>query len=117
MHTPTEVRLQKQSKNLVVSFDDGQTFTLSCEYLRVFSPSAEVRGHASGQEVLQAGKEGVNIDRIEPMGHYALKLVFDDGHDSGIYSWDYLYKLGLQFDQNWEDYLAALQDSGYERKS
>ena len=90
---PTEIKLHKQSRVLEISFEDGSTFKLPTEYLRVYSPSAEVRGHGPGQEVLQIGKEDVAINDIEPIGHYAIKLVFDDNHDSGIYSWDYLYEL------------------------
>jgi DUF971 family protein len=117
MATPTEIRLQAKSRQLLLSFDDGKSFALPCEYLRVYSPSAEVRGHGPGQEVLQLGKEQVNITAIEPVGHYAVKLVFDDGHDSGLYSWDYLYRLGIEFDQLWRSYLDALKAAGHERTS
>ena len=116
MATPEEIRLQQHSRQLVIVFDDGEKYVLPCEYLRVYSPSAEVRGHGPGQEVLQVGKENVNITRVEPVGHYAVKLVFDDGHDSGIYSWDYLYKLGREFESNWQRYLDALRDAGHERQ-
>jgi DUF971 family protein len=98
-----------------VCFDDGARFSLPCEYLRVFSPSAEVRGHGPGQEVLQLGKEQVNIRAIEPVGMYAVKLVFDDGHDSGLYSWEYLYELGEEQDEKWQDYLQRLSDAGHQR--
>ncbi|MEZ5592264.1 MAG: DUF971 domain-containing protein [Gammaproteobacteria bacterium] len=114
---PTELKLHQVSRMLEISFDDGQSFNLPCEYLRVFSPSAEVRGHGPGQEVLQTGKENVNIKAIEPVGNYAVKLVFDDGHDSGIYSWQYLYELGLEHEQNWQDYLARLEQAGQKRQS
>lgn len=114
---PTELKLHQVSRVLEISFDDGQSFNLPCEYLRVFSPSAEVRGHGPGQEVLQTGKENVNIKAIEPVGNYAVKLVFDDGHDSGIYSWQYLYELGQEHEQNWQDYLARLEQAGQKRQS
>ncbi|MCB1715557.1 MAG: DUF971 domain-containing protein [Candidatus Competibacteraceae bacterium] len=114
---PTELKLHQVSRVLEISFDDGQSFNLPCEYLRVFSPSAEVRGHGPGQEVLQTGKENINIKAIEPVGNYAVKLVFDDGHDSGIYSWQYLYELGQEHEQNWQDYLARLEQAGQKRQS
>ena len=114
---PTELNLHQVSRVLEISFDDGQSFNLPCEYLRVFSPSAEVRGHGPGQEVLQTGKENINIKAIEPVGNYAVKLVFDDGHDSGIYSWQYLYELGQEHEQNWQDYLARLEQAGQKRQS
>ena len=95
-HTPTEINLNRKTRMLTVSFDDGQRFEMSCEYLRVHSPSAEVQGHGPGQGVLQVGKERVNIDNIEPVGNYAIKPMFDDGHSTGIYSWDTLYILGPQ---------------------
>ena len=90
---PAEIRLHQKSRVLEIHFDDGAHFDLPCEYLRVYSPSAEVRGHSPGQEVLQTGKEDVNIVAVEPVGRYAVKLVFDDGHQSGIYSWDFLREL------------------------
>ena len=111
---PTDITLHKQSKTLGLAYGDLH-YTLSAEYLRVYSPSAEVRGHGRGQEVLQIGKENVAIDRIEPVGHYAIKLFFDDGHDSGLYSWDYLYDLALNQDQHWQDYLHRLQQAGHHR--
>jgi DUF971 family protein len=112
---PTEINLHQVSRVLDVAFDDGKQFALPCEYLRVFSPSAEVRGHGPGQEVLQVGKREVNIDAIDPVGVYAVKLVFSDGHDTGIYSWDYLYELGRKHDSNWKSYLARLQQAGMSR--
>ncbi|MDH5229477.1 MAG: DUF971 domain-containing protein [Gammaproteobacteria bacterium] len=115
-HTPTEIKLHQKSHVLEVAFDDGQRFNLSCEYLRVYSPSAEVRGHGPGQEVLQLGKEDVNIERIEPVGTYAIKPVFDDGHDTGIYSWETLYDLGTNQASYWQEYLQRLQTAGYSRK-
>lgn len=113
---PTEINLNRKARVLTVSFDDGACFEMSCEYLRVHSPSAEVQGHGPGQGVLQVGKEQVNIDQIEPIGNYAIKPVFDDGHDSGIYSWDTLYSLGKNQTQNWEHYLVQLKKAGHERK-
>lgn len=114
-HTPTEIRLRSASRLLLVTFDDGAHYELPCEYLRVFSPSAEVRGHGPGQEVLQTGKAEVGITQVEPVGHYAVKLVFDDGHDSGLYTWDYLYELGRDYESNWQGYLAALEAEGASR--
>lgn len=113
---PTQIKLHQQSRQLEITFDDGQTFRLTCEYLRVFSPSAEVQGHGPGQAVLQLGKEAVNITQIEPVGSYAVKLHFDDGHNTGIYSWDVLYKLGLNRDRNWQQYLQQLKQAGYQRQ-
>ena len=100
---------------LTVSFDDGQSFELPFEYLRVHSPSAEVRGHGAGQEVLQTGKENVAITNVEPVGHYALRLVYDDGHNTGLYMWEYLYELGVNQKRNWERYLDRLRAAGYAR--
>jgi len=113
---PTEINLHKLSRILALSFDDGSSFKLPIEYLRVYSPSAEVQGHGPGQEVLQIGKQDVNIDSIEPVGHYAVKLAFDDNHDSGIYSWDYLYELGATYADRWQDYLNRLEAEGHKRK-
>lgn len=116
-YLPTNLVLHQHSRILEVSFEDGVTYRLPCEYLRVYSPSAEVRGHGPGQGTLQVGKEAVNINDIEPVGNYAVRLVFDDGHDSGLYTWDYLYLLGKQFDVRWREYLQALQEAGYTRKA
>lgn len=113
-HTPTDIRLHTKSKLLEVVFNDEQ-FTLPCEYLRVMSPSAEVKGHGPGQAVLQVGKEAVNIVAIEPVGHYAVRLIFDDAHNSGLYSWDYLYELGTQRSVYWQEYLNKLVAAGVER--
>ena len=113
---PTDIRLHQASKVLEITFEDGQSFKLSCEYLRVFSPSAEVRGHGPGQEVLQIGKQNVNITAIEPIGNYAVRLVFDDGHDTGLYAWDYLYELGAEQEHNWQVYLERLQQAGQARQ-
>lgn len=112
---PTNITLHSKSKVLEISFDNGERFELSCEYLRAFSPSAEVMGHGPGQEVLQIGKENVNITKIEPVGQYAVTLVFDDGHQTGIYSWDYLYGLGKFKEENLEHYLRRLEEAGYQR--
>ena len=116
MPKPTELNLHQQSRVLDVTFEDGRQYSLPCEYLRVFSPSAEVRGHGPGQEVLQFGKKDVNISAIEPVGSYGVKLVFTDGHDTGIYSWDYLYDLGAKKDSNWKSYLARLAQAGKSRE-
>lgn len=113
---PTNIVLHQRSRQLEVSFDDGLGFRLSCEYLRVYSPSAEVRGHGPGQGVLQIGKEDVSIRNVEPVGNYAVKLVFDDGHESGIYTWDYLYQLGRNQADNWARYLEALAAAGHARR-
>jgi len=114
--TPTELNLHRQSRVLEITFDDGAKFNLPCEYLRVFSPSAEVQGHGPGQETLQVGKEEVNIDQIDPVGNYAVCLHFDDEHNTGIYSWEYLYRLGAEHEENWKRYLAALAEAGHSRK-
>jgi len=113
---PTDINLHQQSRVLEIAFDDGSRFELPCEYLRVFSPSAEVRGHGPGQEVLQLAKEDVNITQIDPVGVYAVQLHFDDGHNTGIYSWETLYQLGAEKDRLWADYLQRLKEAGYERK-
>ena len=112
---PTEIKLHQQSRILEVAFNDGSRFEMPCEYLRVFSPSAEVRGHGPGQEVLQVGKKNVEIKAIEPVGQYAVVLMFSDGHDSGIYSWDYLYDLGRKQDFYWQAYLRRLEEAGESR--
>ena len=102
---PQELRLQDNGRNLNVQFDSGEAFKLSAEYLRTHSPSAEVKGHGPGQEVLVLGKENVRIKDIEPVGNYAVRLIFDDGHSTGLYSWDYLLKLGREKSQLWSRYL------------
>lgn len=112
---PTEIKLHQRSRLMELSFDDGSHFQLSYEFLRVFSPSAEVRGHGPGQEVLQLGKRDVNIDRVEAVGNYAIRPVFSDGHDSGLYSWDYLYELGERHDELWQTYLLRLETEGGSR--
>ena len=112
---PTDIILHQQSRFLEIAFDDGKRFSLPCEFLRVLSPSAEVRGHGAGQEVLQTGKRDVSIQAVEPVGNYAVKLVFSDGHDTGLYSWDYLYSLGIDQDALWQDYLQRLDKAGASR--
>lgn len=114
---PTEIKLHKLSRVLQLQFSDGLDVHLPCEYLRVYSPSAEVRGHGPGQETLQIGKEQVNIDAIEPVGNYAVKLVFDDGHDSGLFSWEYLHNLAINYETNWQDYLQRLEQAGVTRRN
>lgn len=104
----TAIKLKKQSRVLAISFNDGSSFELSFEYLRVHSPSAEVRGHGEGQEVLQWGKKDVGVNSINPVGHYAIQIVFDDGHETGLFSWDYLYDIGINYEANWERYLQRL---------
>lgn len=112
---PVSVNLHKKSRILSITFDNGKSFDLSCEYLRVHSPSAEVMGHGPGQEVLQTGKEDVTVNDIEPVGHYAIKLYFSDGHNTGLYTWDYLYDLGINHDRYWQNYLEALEKAGINR--
>jgi len=112
---PTEIKLHQVSRVLEVTFNDGKNFQFTCEYLRVYSPSAEVRGHGPGQEVLQVGKRDVEIKDIEPVGAYAVKLVFSDGHDTGLYSWEYLYDLGETQESSWKSYLARLEQAGASR--
>ncbi len=112
---PTGVQLHRKSRELELQYADGESYRLSCEYLRVFSPSAEVRGHGPGQEQLQHGKMGVNISDIKPVGNYALQLVFDDGHDSGLYAWSYLWELCQNREAWWQDYLRQLQEAGLNR--
>jgi DUF971 family protein len=112
---PTEIKLHQKSREMELSFADGSNFRLSFEFLRVFSPSAEVRGHGPGQETLQTGKRNVDIKAVEPVGNYAIQPFFSDGHDTGIYSWDLLYKLGANKDELWADYLARLDAAGANR--
>ena len=114
---PTEIKLHQKSRILEVSFEGGERFELSYEFLRVFTPSAEARGHGPGQEVLQVGKRDVAIDRVEAVGNYAIRPVFSDGHDSGLYSWDLLYNLGLNRDQLWQTYLDRLEKAHASRDS
>jgi DUF971 family protein len=112
---PTEITLHQASRLVEIAFSDGVVFRLPCEFLRVNSPSAEVRGHGTGQEVLQVGKREVQITAIEPVGSYAVRLVFSDGHDTGLYSWEYLYHLGTDQDRLWREYLDRLARAGASR--
>jgi DUF971 family protein len=114
-HIPSHIELHRRSRELELVYENGERYRLPCEYLRVFSPSAEVMGHGPGQEVLQTGKLNVEIEAIKPVGHYALQLVFDDEHDTGLYSWDYLYTLCTQREQKWQDYLDRLAAAGATR--
>ncbi|MFN0316147.1 MAG: gamma-butyrobetaine hydroxylase-like domain-containing protein [Burkholderiales bacterium] len=113
---PTEIKLHKVSRMLELTFSDGEVFKLPAEFLRVYSPSAEVRGHGPGQEVLQLGKQNVEISNVEPVGSYAVKLVFSDGHDTGLYSWDYLHEIGREQDKLWKQYLKRLKEAGIQRE-
>jgi DUF971 family protein len=113
--TPTEIKLHQKSRVLEISFDEGRSFRLPYEFLRVYSPSAEVRGHGPGQEVLQTAKRSVEIRSLEPVGSYAVQPVFSDGHGTGIYSWDYLYELGENQDALWAEYLERLKAAGASR--
>lgn len=112
---PTEIKLHQASRVLEIAFDDGKRYRFPYEFLRIYSPSAEVRGHGPGQEVLQAGKRDVTISSVEAVGHYALRPHFSDGHDTGIYSWDYLYALGEDQDALWQRYLTRLAEAGASR--
>ena len=115
MIKPTDIKLHQASHILEVVFSDGKTFNLPVEYLRVYSPSAEVQGHGPGQEVLQFGKQDVNITQIEMIGNYAIQPFFDDNHDTGIFSWELLYDLGENYEENWKTYLQRLKDAGKDR--
>jgi DUF971 family protein len=113
---PTEIKLHQRSRAMELTFSDGKVFRLPFEFLRVSSPSAEVRGHGPGQEVLQTGKRAVDILALDPVGSYAVQPRFSDGHDTGIYSWEYLYHLGENQDRLWKDYLARLEAAGASRE-
>lgn len=113
--TPTEIKLHQKSRILELCFEDGERFELTYEFLRVFTPSAEARGHGPGQETLQVGKRDVGIERIEPVGNYAIRPVFSDGHDSGLYSWDLLYDLGTHREELWQAYVNRLEKQGASR--
>lgn len=117
MPAPIGITLHKHSRKLEISFDDESNYSLPFEFLRVHSPSAEVRGHGPGQEVLQVGKQNVILLDVQPVGSYALKLTFDDGHDSGLYSWEYLHGLGKNQDALWHAYLSKLEEAGESRES
>jgi DUF971 family protein len=114
---PTEIKLHQKSRVLEVAFADGAAFRLPCEFLRVYSPSAEVRGHGPGQEVLQVGKQDVEITRVEPVGSYAVQFTFSDGHDTGIYSWDLLYDYGRRQEEMWRHYLKRMEEAGASREA
>jgi DUF971 family protein len=113
--TPTEITVHSASRVLEIAFDDGRVFRLPFEYLRVYSPSAEVRGHGPGQETLQLGKKDVAVTELQPVGHYAVQPLFSDGHSSGIYTWRYLYELGARQEELWAEYLARLEEVGGSR--
>lgn len=113
---PVEIKLHQVSRILEISFQDGSVFQLPCEYLRVYTPSAEALGHGPGQEILQVGKENITINEIKPVGNYAIAPVFSDGHSTGIYSWDLLYQLGSEYPILWADYLQRLDAAGYKRQ-
>jgi DUF971 family protein len=113
---PTEIKLHQKSRVMEIAFSDGRGFRLPYEFLRVYSPSAEVRGHGPGQEVLQTGKREVEIRSLEPVGSYAVQPVFSDGHSTGIYSFEYLYELGANQDQLWAEYLKGLDSAGAKRE-
>ena len=112
---PSEIKLHQKSRRLVLIYEGGEAYSLDFEYLRVYTPSAEARGHGPGQETLQTGKRNVDIERIEPVGTYALRLVFSDGHDSGLYSWDMLHNLGKHHDELWQEYLKQIEEQGLSR--
>ncbi|MBA3582852.1 MAG: DUF971 domain-containing protein [Gammaproteobacteria bacterium] len=116
MPVPINIQLHKKSRILEIEFEDNVRAQLPCEYLRVYSPSAAVRGHGEGEGVLQIGKEEVGIQDIQPIGHYAIQLIFDDGHDTGFYTWDYLYSLSTEYEQKWQAYLDRLVAAGHTRK-
>ena len=113
---PAEIRVKRKSRLLEVHFRDGEVFRLPFEYLRVYSPSAEVRGHGGGEGKLELAKEGVQVTAVDPVGNYAVRLHFDDGHNSGLYSWVYLYELGVEYEEKWAHYLARCEKLGYQRK-
>jgi DUF971 family protein len=116
MAKPVELKLHRQSRILDITFNDGVQGALPCEYLRVYSPSAEVRGHGPSDAVLQTGKENVSITEIESVGNYAVRLIFSDGHNTGLYAWDYLYELTVNQEKNWQDYLQRLETAGFQRR-
>ena len=113
---PVELRLKRAEKRLDIGFDDGRQFSLPAEYLRVESPSAEVQGHGPGEKTIIAGRAHVGIIELEPVGNYAVRIKFDDLHDTGIFSWDYLYQLGVEYDKRWQAYLVALANRGLSRE-
>lgn len=113
---PTQIELHQKSRVLEIGFSDGKLFSLPYEFLRVYSPSAEVRGHGPGQETLQVGKKEIEINSAEPVGTYAMQLVFSDGHDSGIYSWEYLHSMGVNQEKMWNEYLQRMEEAGAKRE-
>lgn len=113
---PTQIELHQKSRILEIGFSDGKNFSLPYEFLRVYSPSAEVRGHGPGQETLQVGKKDIEINAAEPVGTYAMQLVFSDGHDSGIYSWEYLHSMGVNQEKMWNEYLQRMEAAGAKRE-
>jgi DUF971 family protein len=117
LELPTEIKLHQQSRMLEITFEDGASFKFPYEFLRVYSPSAEVSGHGPGQEVLQTGKKDVGIKELVPVGSYAVQINFDDGHDTGLYTWEYLYKLGTNHSAMWQDYLDRLAAAGASRET
>ncbi|THC44230.1 gamma-butyrobetaine hydroxylase-like domain-containing protein [Massilia sp. Mn16-1_5] len=117
MPIPTELTVHQKSRLLDIAFDDGRAFSIPFELMRVYSPSADVKGHGPGQETLQVGKREVGIRGVEPVGNYAVKPLFTDGHESGIFTWDYLYKLGNEHDALWQDYMNRLHAAGFEGDS
>jgi DUF971 family protein len=117
MPNPTDLTVRQKSRVLEIAFDDGSAFSIPFELMRVYSPSAEVKGHGPGQEVLQVGKRDVNITGVEPVGNYAIKPLFNDGHESGIFTWDYLYKLGSEQQSMWDQYMGRLHAAGFEGDS
>ncbi|MDB5790188.1 MAG: 1-(5-phosphoribosyl)-5-((5-phosphoribosylamino)methylideneamino)imidazole-4-carboxamide isomerase [Massilia sp.] len=117
MPNPTELTVHQKSRLFDIAFDDGSAFSIPFELMRVYSPSAEVKGHGPGQEVLQVGKREVGIRGVDPVGNYAVKPLFTDGHESGIFTWDFLYKLGSEYDALWQDYMARLHAAGFEGDS
>ena len=112
---PSEIKLHRKSRLLELAYENGECYSLDFEYLRVFTPSAEARGHGPGQEILQTGKRNVDIEGLEPVGTYALRFVFSDGHDSGLYSWDLLYNLAAHHDELWQEYLNQIEKQGLSR--
>jgi DUF971 family protein len=112
---PSEIRLKKSERRLEIAFDDGTSFSLPAEYLRVESPSAEVQGHGTGQKTIVSGKRNVTIEALEPVGNYAVRIVFGDGHDSGLFTWETLHRLGREHEKIWSEYLAALDAKGLKR--
>ena len=112
----TDIKVRRSEKSLEIGFDDGATFSLPAEYLRVESPSAEVQGHGPDQKVLVAGRQHVGIANVEPVGNYAIRIIFDDLHDTGIFSWRYLYQLGAEYEDRWSAYIAAMAKEGLSRE-